>query len=288
MSALEGVAKRAAEYSETANYLSKRLDTVRRSCFGLSIAGALLAAIAAGWGGDLGKEYHNYLAWSSALILAVAAFLTLRFLGKDSVTLYVKARAASEALKREAYLYASSAAPYDNQITLDATLIGEMQKVEQNSDGLGLYERKTTEPGAYPRKPFTNVSEYVAARLDDQIGYYNDKADELTTPSRRLHAAELVLAAAAAAITAVAALLGKGEFDMASLTAVITTLTGIVLSHLHAARYDERIIAYRATARRLENEKMKMTANTKLADLATAVERIIAAETKGWQAFWLN
>ena len=89
--------------------------------------------------------------------------------------------------------------------------------------------------------------------MDAQIRYYGNSADKLAKPSRWLHRAEFVLAGLAAVITAVAANVGKGKFDIAPLTAVLTTLAATLLAHLQAARYDENIVSFRATASRLAN-----------------------------------
>lgn len=284
MKILSRVADRQAEFSATANLLKSRLDAVRLICFGLSIGGATLAAIAGGMATDV---YRSYLAWPATAMLAVSAFMTARLLSKDSVTLHIKARMASEALKREAFLYATSASPYGDVAKQDDLLKSALDTVETNADGLGLYEQKVSGPGSCPREPL-NVADYVTKRLDGQIGYYQKSADKLTGPSRILHVAELVLAGAAAVITAVAASVGKGGFDLAALTAVITTLAGTVLAHLQSTRYDEQIVNYRATAHRLANLTATTALTASAADIAQAAEEIISSETKSWQALWLK
>jgi SMODS and SLOG-associating 2TM effector domain 1 len=118
--------------------------------------------------------------------------------------------------------------------------------------------------------------------------YYKNSAEKLSKPSRFLHSAEFVLAGTAAVITAIAASVGKGIFDIASLTAVITTLAGTVLSHLQAVRFDELIVSYRATANRLANLKATSKSSATAPDIATAAEDIIASETNSWQALWLK
>jgi DNA-binding transcriptional ArsR family regulator len=278
------IADRQAGFSETANALKARLDKVRITCFGLSVGGATLAAVAGGLPND---TYRSYLAWPAAAMLAVGAFVTARLLSKDSVTLHIKARMASEALKREAFLYATGAKPYDVVAKRDDLLKLALDNVEKNAEGLGLYEQKAASLGSCPRESL-NAAGYLAKRLDGQIGYYQKSAEKLTRPSRILHIAEFVLAGAAAVITAVAASVGKGSFDLAALTAVITTLAGTVFAHLQAARYDELIISYRATAHRLANLRAVTAPSASAADIALAAEEVIASETNSWQALWLK
>ncbi len=284
-SILERVANRQNELSQTANALKAKLDGVRIACFSLSIGGASLAAIA---GGLVNDAYRIYLTWPAAAMLAICTFMTARLLGRESAMLHVKARMASEALKREAFLNATSAPPYDDALTRDGLLNDALNTIEKNADGLGLYEKKATGFGSCPSGPL-DAAGYISSRLESQIRYYKNSAEKLSKPSHFLHVAEFMLAGTAAVITAIAASVGKGSsFDMASLTAVITTLAGTVLAHLQAARYDELIVSYRATANRLANLKATSMLSATASDIAIAAEAIISSETKSWQALWLN
>ena len=249
MAVLDRIADRQAEFSQTANVLKSRLDRARWLCFALSIGGATLAAVAGGLPND---DYRAYLAWPAAAMLAIATFVTGRLLSKDAVTLQVKARMASEALKREAFLYATAAGAYSDPAKRDALLAAALDTVEKSAEGLGRYQERATGKGSCPRQSL-DAAGYDAARLDAQIRYYGNSADKLAKPSRWLHRAEFVLAGLAAVITAVAANVGKGKFDIAPLTAVLTTLAATLLAHLQAARYDENIVSFRATASRLAN-----------------------------------
>jgi len=283
-SILERVANRQKELSQTANTLKSKLDCVRIACFSLSIGGASLAAIA---GGLVNDAYRTYLTWPAAAMLAICTFMTARLLGRESVMLHVKARMASEALKREAFLYATSAPPYDDALTRDRLLIDALDTIEINADGLGFYEKEATGSSSCPGGAL-DAAGYISSRLESQIRYYKNSAEKLSKPSRLLHGAEFMLAGTAAVITAIAASVGKGSFDMASLTAVITTLAGTVLAHLQAVRYDELIVSYRATANRLANLKATSISSATAPDIATAAEEIISSETKSWQALWLK
>lgn len=281
---LDRLAERQAELSATANHLKRRLDRVRLSCFVLSITGATLAAIAGGLPSDAGRAG---LTWTATGMLALGTFLTARSLGRDAVAQHVTARMASEALKREAFLYATGAEPYADISTREKRLADCIDAVETLAEGLALQERKAEGPGTCPRA-FLKAADYIASRVDGQIRYYRTTADRLTLPSRLLHQAELLLAGAAAVLTAVAATTAKGGFDLAALTAVITTVAGTVLAHGQAARYDARIVSYRATARRLAHLKATQSPEAGAAEIAAAAEAIIAAETKSWQALWLK
>src|SRR5262245_11950227 len=104
MGALHHTADRQAIWSSTATVLKKRLENIRWLTLAFSILGALLATIASQL--DDG-DTRRYTAIVAAVMFAVVAFLTARFLSKDDISAWIRARAASEALKREAFKYAA-------------------------------------------------------------------------------------------------------------------------------------------------------------------------------------
>ena len=79
----------------------------------------LLAAIASQLNDP---QARLYFAIAGAVLLAVVSFVTSRLLTGAQITNWVRARTASEALKRETYKYAASAAPYDDPLKRDAAL----------------------------------------------------------------------------------------------------------------------------------------------------------------------
>jgi hypothetical protein len=99
---------------------------------------------------------------------------------------------------------------------------------------------------------------------------------------------ELLLAAAATLITAIAGVTGKSilgiSFDAAAFTAVLTTLAGAVLAHVEASRYDFLVMTYRATARRLV-DRLDLS-HEPWSDLVNDCENILAAENTSWIAKW--
>src|SRR6476661_2845770 len=101
MTVLTETADRQALWSTTAGTLKRRVETARWLTFGFSILGALLAAIAS----QLNDPPRLYFAIAGAVVLAVVSFVTSRLLGSTQITSWLRARTASEALKREAYRY---------------------------------------------------------------------------------------------------------------------------------------------------------------------------------------
>jgi hypothetical protein len=298
MAALDTVADRQAQWSKTADRLKSTIDGARWWVFLLSASGAVLAAVASQLGGGdtataAAVSLNNPRAWvaiAAAGCLAFATFFTQRLLGADHVTAWVRARAISERLKREAYKFVAGAAPYNDPdpAKRDIALDDERAKIEADGDDLVRDLVKAAGPGSLPRAAITNA-EYLAKRVTGQVKWYNDKADKYSTISKRLHLSELVLAAAATLITAVASVLvkpviGGVPFDLAALTAVLTTLAGAVLAHVEASRYDFLVMTYRATARRLEDRQNRP--QQPWSDFVNDCENILSTENTSWIAKW--
>ena len=220
------------------------------------------------------------------MALTVAAFLSQRFLHKDAIARHLRARAAAEALKREAYLYATGAGGYADAAARDALLVEKQGKIEDNINDLVREEQLAAGPGSAPRQQLTR-DEYAAQRITKQIEWYRSRAKSYAAVADKLHMAEWILALGAAVITASAGILGKVQgFDLAAVTAVLTTLGATVVAHLSATRYDDLVINFRAAARRLEQLMQTAPAGQPVGDFAAAAEAILEAESNAWVAVY--
>jgi len=296
---LELVAKRAAAWSETANGLKGRLDRVRWTVFALSILGALAAAIASqvvpeGSAASALPQSHTVFATVGAVLLAAATFLSSRLLRDTDVEAWVRARTASEALKREAFRFATKAQPYDAPGP-DAVLKREREKIEEPLADLRDRQVEPTREGSAPRAEVT-PEQYRERRVRQQIDWYKAKAGGFRQIASALRWTEFGLALAATIITALAGALGRKfaigpmQFDVAALTAVLTTVSGAILAHIEASRYQHLVTSYRATAARLED--LDADFDTAKGDAAAwsafvnRAEEVIAAENNSWVAKW--
>jgi hypothetical protein len=295
MAALDTVADRQAGWSVTANKLKAGVDRARWAIFIFSVLGALLATVASQLGPPIGEapgastvDPRTWLAIAGAVSLAAATFFTQRLLSQEHIAGWVRARAISEALKREAYKFAAGAEPYD-QPNAENLLNVERQKIE--ADGDDLIAMLVTNPpsGSVPRAMLT-LPQYVERRVDVQTDYYKKHAGSYRTTATRLRRTEFGLALAATLITAVASVTGKSThvfgigFDIAALTAVLTTVAGAVLAHVEASRFDFLFTTYLATARRLEDRKSGP--REPLSSFINDCEDIIATENLSWIAKW--
>ena len=291
MTALAETADRQALWSSTAGLLKRRVETARWVTFAFSILGALLAAIAS----QLNDPPRMYFAIAGAVLLAVVSFVTSRLLGGLQITRWVRARTASEALKREAYKYAASVRPYDDPLKRDAALNIERERIERDIDDLLALAVSNAKAGSAPRDRLSR-DEYVAGRLRDQIDrFYLPKANANKNIAVSLRWVEFSLALAATIITAMVGVAGKElfgiKFDFVALTAVLTTIAGAVLAHLEATRSDFLVMIYRATARRLSAEMantgdVNALSAEQWSDFVNRCEAIISDENTSWVSKW--
>lgn len=291
MGPLEEMANRQGVWSATADDIKRNLDRVRWTTFVLSVLGALLAAIAS----QVASETPRfYLAISGALLLAVVSFVTGRLMGSERIASWVRARAASEALKREAFKFAAWAAPYDEIAHRVQRLNEERERIERDVDDL-LNQAVAAGPG---RTPTTDITpdEYVRTRVRNQAKeYYEPKAEAHRQAAVRLRRLEFGLSLAATIITGAVAVAGKDPtglgFDFIALTAVLTTLAGAILAHIEASRYEFYVTSYRAAARRLSNElasaeKTPAAPSAEWSEFVARCEIIISEENNNWVAKW--
>ena len=298
MADLDTVADRQVQWSKTADHLKSTIDNARWWVFLLSALGAVLAAVASQLGGGATDaaataSVSNPRAWvagAAAVSLGFATFFTQRLLGADHVTAWVRARAISERLKREAYRFVASARPYDgpDRSGAEPLLVDERKKIEADGEDLVQHLVTTDGPGSSPRTPVSN-SEYLEKRVTGQIKWYKAKADAHADVAKRLRRIELFLAAAATLITAIASVTSRPviaglPIDAAAFTAVLTTLAGAVLAHVEASRYDFLVMTYRATARRLQDRLDG--SQQPWSDFVNDCENILATENTSWIAKW--
>jgi hypothetical protein len=294
MSQLNLVADRQAEWSQTANHLKSQIDRTRWLVFLLSVLGALAAAVASQMPAaeqvSITLAPRTWVAVIGVVCLASATFFTSRLLGAEHVIAWVRARVIAEGLKSAAYKFAARAAPYNDPDAAKAArlLDDERQKIERDGDDLLPRMVKAKDAGSVPRQ-LLSPDEYVAKRVQWQIQeFYRPGANEYRAQASRLRRVEFVLALAATLITAIASVTGKTAlisgvtFDIAALTAVLTTIASSVLAHVEASRLDYLATSYLAVARRLEDLLNKQPGDW--SDFVNACETAIATENASWMA----
>jgi hypothetical protein len=281
----QAVAEAQADWSKTADALKKAFERTRATVFALSIAAALFAAISS----QIDNNPRKVLAGISTVCMVVGTFLTSRFLTAEHSRAWVRARAASEALKREWYKHAMKAAPYDTAANPDDVLQTEKNRIETEVDDL-IGSRKT---GTANLPATLSEDQYVKQRVVGQIDWHEKKATLAQEAAARMRGVEFTFAIATAVLTALIGLFEKYKFvswiDLVALTGVLTTLSGAIVAYVEASRYDFIVQSYRSTARRLKDAlsrqpKASPAGTAAWSDFVNGAETILQEQNNSWIA----
>jgi hypothetical protein len=261
---LETTRRSQRTWSNTAGALKARYASMRKICFVLSILAALLAAAASqlpdyARGPQAGAARLG-LSILSASLLAIVGVLTHRFLGTENARLWLRARVASEALKRAAYIYATQAAPYDDPATRSNKLAADRQIITRQVEDLLRFQASAGSAKQTTREQPEVLAprDYVQQRVEAQAAWFEKRAQDHDTQARRLRRIELILLLTSTVITAVVGAIGKTTLagvhvDFVALTAVLTTLSGSILAYIEASKLDYIVTSYRSTASQLRD-----------------------------------
>lgn len=288
-------------WSATSRAYQQQLSSWRRLVLYFGIAGALAGTFSsqmgvAGLPTEATKWATVLLAFVSAALLALATYFTTKILTPANEEAWLRARAAAESFKREAYLLLAQAPPYDGPVS-DASLkqikriISEYVR-DLDEEPITPDEKKKGMP-----KALLSADDYIRDRVREQIDWYRRRAAEHKTYAGRIKRLSLVLGAAAVVLGLLGApfsALFKPEATTqwvgvpAALIAVITTVTASLASHLYAGRYQYLVVSYLATARKLEERVLEWDLSGKSDDerkrFVQDCEGIFAAENSGWMA----
>ncbi|MFI9388490.1 DUF4231 domain-containing protein [Kutzneria sp. NPDC052558] len=285
MSAAELVAdlwRQQSLWSRTADRMKRRISRARTAALAVTVTVAVLAALA----GVLAAEVpvaSRVLAVAAAFGAALLPRLRPAWSGR-ALRDWTRARSVSEALKSEVFLWLAKAGPYRG----DPDGVGLLERSNQLRDVGGdlLRHQAGVTPDQRPTPDVHDVPSYFEARVSDQIHtYYRPRAAELQKALRRFRAVELGLAVLAAAIGAVAAVLGGSEWTV--WIAVVTTIGAALAVHVAAARHEYQLIEFLHTAQRLEVLSARASTESTadgLDALAVAAEQVISIENEAWMA----
>jgi membrane protein implicated in regulation of membrane protease activity len=287
--ALEYVWGQYRVWAATSGKYRNELSAWRFWVLMLGIAGAIVGTLSGQSSLPLLKQWTQgptVLGVLSAALLGLAVFFTKEILSPEREGRWVRSRAAAESYKRESYLMAAKAPPYDGAITSGS--LDQAKKINDSvSDLLEVRVGDEEKRRRLPPCPMT-VEDYIGARLNEQMNdYYRKKTDEYESKIKRIRLITLVLGAVAVILGA----LGGGV--TAAWVAVITTITASLAAYLYSERYQYLIVSYAATARNLDSLRaVWMTSGKTEADTAERnqlildCENALAAENKAWMAEW--
>ena len=271
---------RQSVWSQIAGQLKSTIKSARTVVLGLSIAGATLAALAVSVGVDTtpGDVLSIVSAASMLSVPVVRSRASTKAIGD-----WTKARAVSEALKSEVYLYLTRTGDYA-RVDRDDALVESLGAIEQEASDLLRYGLRIT-PADRDPPAVHDLDSYVAERVTDQIErYYRPQAAKQERRVGQVRTGEVVLALTAAILAAVAGVTGAD--GVGAWVAVVTTVTGAVTSHAAAERYEFLLVEYLKTASELERLGRRVGAARNLSDeeFVRACERLISLQNEGWMA----
>jgi hypothetical protein len=269
--------------------LKKWITISRMVGWTLLIIGAtsgVLADQAGGW-----ARYQDWLptalALTSAITLAVGAFISSYALDSKAERNWVIARSQAEALKSETYIYLVQAYPYDGE-DKDHRLAQNVEDILGDID----YPDELTEEEIIEKLPndFMTMDEYLQKRVIDQVEkYYQPKAKEHTRTLNRLKIVGFTLGMTGAIIGAISVASQNAAWS-ASWVAVFSTISGALASFTFAGRYQYLKTSYLLTARKLtwiHREWDRLPDEEKITQKSSFVrdfENTISVENSNWMA----
>jgi hypothetical protein len=278
-------------WAGTARFLKSDLHRWTQRTLWLAIAGAVLAAVGQEFGAL--KAFSSWpLATRGVAVLAAFAVALSAYFGKEALSGnktadWVKARSAAESLKSLVYLYRAGTPPFDSA-DREKVLFARVGEIQDRVAAVQTRSAppETKEPDLSP----LTVDDYIARRVDDQIGYYDLRASEYQTKNDQLRNAVFWLGAASVLLGVFAA-----TGFVPAMVGLIATLTASLSAHAQNQQYQALIVVYQSTSRRLLALKGEWIASHK-SDSDTAerngfirsCEDAMALENGAWAGEWSN
>ncbi len=129
------------------------------------------------------------------------------------------------------------------------------------------------------------IDEYIAQRVDDQIGWYDRKSQQAQQSYKRLRRAEIVCAAAIPFLAGVAERHALVPIAMGLLGAMVVVLAAMQ----SLGQHHENWIEYRTTCEALKHEKYLLLTKTRPYDseeplprFVERVESLLSKEHRAW------
>ncbi len=271
---------RHRQWSLAAEAAQSRLNQWRQRTLALLVAGALAGAFAAQtW---LSSGFVSAAAAVSAVLLALAAWVQRTALTSDETVRWTGARAASEALKAEAYRYLTRVQPYDGADRSDR-LGAQLDAIQTRGQKL-LVDQQLVPPDNRPLPGVSTFGGYLTARAQQQATWHRDKIGEHLRKARTLRLWQLAATGAGVVLAAVAGVLPGSH--LAAWTAAATTIAAAIGAHLAAGQHQRIAASYASTADQLDRLIAEVdpvgAGPDRQAQFVADVERVLAAQNSGW------
>ena len=268
------------EFSAVASSLGQRLRRLRLLNLVLLVAGAILGATSAlSW---LAGSPSRVLSFIAAAVLAIAAFIQARALGKDQTETWIAARATSESLKADVYRFLARVTPYAGADRVEA-LDRSLADVRQKQATLRADHHNPLAAGR-PLPGVTDFTTYVSVRAQRQADWHRSRARTYGRRNRQLRGLQLLVTFIGVVLTGIATV--QPTTVLSSWTAAATTIAAALGAHLAGRQYRRLAITFNNTALLLDD--VIATAGTAARSLSgqtrfiDQVEGILAAQNGSW------
>lgn len=289
--------ERQRVWSEAADKLKTSIDRSRILVLVLGIVGAFSATLA---GQLINTSVGTSFAWVSAICIGFVPFVTQRFLTRQKVSDWTRARSTSEAIKTELHMFLARASPYTNKEIAGSKMSKRLEKIEAKSRDLLKYTAKI-KMASNLSKLYYLPHEYCSKRVKEQASnFYKPKAKFNQKRADVIRLAEITLATIGMLLSILAAIWG-GPVELfgnsiitAAWVAVITTIAGALSAHAAASKFEALVISYLATANRLDYLVTKADTNNYVipseewSKFVNECEVVISSQNESWMAEWTN
>jgi hypothetical protein len=283
MESLKTVALDQERWTLTADTLKRGLERARLRIFRLSIAAAILAALAA----EMHTAYpvaSEAAGYAAAVALALVLVVRAQGLSGQRVQAWVLAMAASRWLKSEMYQYRTSSGPYGDQFgrSPEATLLERRDDILEKMEPIQRYSVEP-EPKMVIKLGPLDADAYISERVNGSINWFNWAAVHFVGAQGFWQKGEYILAIVGALLAA--ALTITHNLAYAAWVAVVTTASVMMGGDNLAERSAELTVTFRAMPARLTNILARWRANHgTLNQLVEQVEAALLEQSQAWVA----
>lgn len=281
MSPADEVWARQSQWSQAADRIKGAIDRWRAILLGLAIAGAVTGTAGAAVMSS-STALGRTLVIVSTICVGLLPVLRPRVTGA-ALADWTNARAVSEALKTEMYLFLAGAGRY--AATRSETAL---RKAARDAEKIAYSQRKYligVEPAERDLPEVTDTATYFTVRAAGQIAYFGGKARRYKKYLARFRTAEVIATVAGVVLGAFAAVFT--EAGLSEWVAVATTIAAAVAARSMAGQYEFQMLEYLRTEAELDHIHGAVEETTDPARLRRLVgrsEQVLSAQNRGWMA----
>jgi hypothetical protein len=283
MASLEAVALDQKRWTLTADRMKENWARARSLILGLSIASAILAALAV-------QTHTSYpvasegAGYAAAIALVLVVTVRAQGLRKGRVQEWVLADAASQSLLSEIYLYRTSSGPYSDQFggNPETTLLERHDRILEKVKSIQQYTVNPDPQTLSSLEPM-DADAYVVERVNTQISEFRKATAHVTAVQSFWQGAEYSLAIAGALLAAVLTFAHLQAYG--AWVAVVTTMCVAVGPDLLAERFAQITVSFRQMPDRLTTILGRWRVNRgALDELVEQVEAALIKQSQAWFA----